>query len=105
MKHERRYRSTAGGSGLNRFRVAPYLQVLAGILILAAVIALLYYVIYPVSRNLAQGIYPFATATPVGSTPSPTPSPSPTPDPALDHPLYRSDLTSVQREIVIPEYQ
>lgn len=105
MKHERRYRSTAGGGGLNRFRAAPYLQVLAGILILAAVIALLYFVFYPVSKNLAQGKFPFETATPVGATPAPTPTPSPTPDPALDHPLYRSDLTSVQREIIIPEYQ
>ena len=105
MKHERRYRSTAGGKGLSRFRAAPYLEILAGIVILAAVAALLYFVVYPVSRNLAQGISPFATATPAGATPVPTPTPSPTPDPALDHPLYRSDLTAVQREIVIPEYQ
>ena len=105
MKHERRYRSTAGGGGLSRFRAAPYLEILAGIVILAAVIGLLYHVVYPVSKNLAEGKFPFETATPPGATPAPTPSPSPTPDPALDHPLYRSDLTSVQREIIIPEYQ
>ncbi len=105
MKHERHYRSTGGGSGFNRFRIAPYLQILIGLLILAAVIGFLYHVVYPISCNLAKGISPFASPTPVGSTPIPTPSPSPTPDPAQDHPLYRSDLTEVQKEIVIPEYQ
>lgn len=105
MKHERRYRSTGGGGGLNRLRIAPYLQILLGLAILAAVIWFLYAVVYPVSRNLAHGISPFATPTPIGATPVPSPTPSPTPDPAADHPLYTSDLTAVQREIVIPEYQ
>lgn len=105
MKHERHYRSTGGGSGFNRFRIAPYFQIFVGLLILAAVIGFLYYVVYPLSCNLAKGISPFASPTPVGSTPIPSPTPSPTPDPAQDHPLYRSDLTDIQKEIVIPEYQ
>lgn len=105
MKHERHYRSTGGGSGFNRFRIAPYFQIFVGLLILAAVIGFLYYVVYPLSFNLAKGISPFASPTPVGSTPIPSPTPSPTPDPAQDHPLYRSDLTDIQKEIVIPEYQ
>ena len=104
MKHERHYRSTGGGSGFNRFRIAPYFQIFVGLLILAAAIGFLYYVVYPLSCNLAKGISPFASPTPVGSTPIPSPTPSPTPDPAQDHPLYRSDLTDIQKEIVIPEY-
>ena len=105
MKHERRYHSTGRGGWFNRFRAAPYLQIILGLLILSAVIGFLYHVVYPVSRNLAQGIYPFATSTPAGVTPAPSPTPSPTPDPAKDHPLYSSDLISSQHEIVIPEYQ
>ncbi len=105
MKHERRYRSTTGGGRLNRLRIAPYLQILLGLVILAIVVGFLYYVVYPLSRNLARGISPFATPTPIGATPVPPPTPSPTPDPAEDHPLYTTDLTAVQKEIVVPEYQ
>ena len=105
MKRERQYRGTGVGGGLNKLRVAPYLQILAGLAIIAGTVWLLYRFVYPLSRNLAQGISPFATPTPIGATPSPSPSPSPTPDPAKDHPLYTADLTAVQHEIVVPEFQ
>ena len=105
MKHERRYRGTGGGSGFNRLRIAPYLQILVGLAILAGTAWFLVRFVYPLSCNLAQGISPFATPTPIGATPIPSPTPSPTPDPAMDHPLYTADLTSVQHEIVIPEFQ
>lgn len=105
MKHERRYRGTGGGGGWNRFRIAPYIQLLIGLAILAGTVGFLYHFVYPLSRNLAQGISPFATPTPIGATPIPSPTPSPTPDPARDHPLYTADLTAVQHEIVIPEFQ
>ena len=105
MKSERRYRGTGGGGRFNRLRIAPYLQNLLGLAILAGTVWFLARFVYPLSRNLAQGISPFATPTPIGATPVPTPSPSPTPDPAMDHPLYTADLTTAQHEIVIPEYQ
>lgn len=105
MKHERRYRGTGNGGGLNKFRIAPYLQILVGLAIVAGVVWFLIRFVYPLSRNLAQGISPFATPTPIGATPVPTPTPSPTPDPARDHPLYSADLTAVQHEIVVPEFQ
>ena len=45
----------------------------------------------------------FATPAPV--TPSPTPRPSPTPQPGMDRSIYGVDLSRVQHEILIPEYQ
>ena len=105
MKHERRPRIADGRSGLNRLRVAPYIQILLGLAVLAAAVGFLYFFVYPLSRNLAHGISPFATPTPIGVTPAPSPSPSPSPDPAALHPLYTADLTAVQKEIVVPEFQ
>lgn len=105
MKHERRYRSTGGKGRFNRLRIAPYFQILIGLAILGGTVWFLYRFVYPLSCNLAQGISPFATPTPIGATPIPTPSPSPTPDPAKDHALYTADLTSMQKEIVVPEFQ
>ena len=105
MKHERGYRGTGAGGRFNRLGIAPYLQILIGLAIIAGVVFLLIRFVYPLSCNLAHGISPFATATPPGATPAPTPTPSPTPDPARDHALFTADLTAVQHEIVIPEFQ
>lgn len=105
MKRERRYKNTGRKRTFGRFRIAPYLELLIGVAILAAVIWFLYRFVYPLSVNLAHGISPFATPTPIGATPIPSPTPSPTPDPAKDHPLYTADLTAVQHEIVVPEFQ
>ena len=46
----------------------------------------------------------FATPTPIPS-PTPTPRPSPTPQPGMDRTIYGVDLSRVQHEILIPEYQ
>ena len=48
MKHERHYRSTDGRTAkLSRFRVAPYLQILLGVVLLALTVGLLYHVVLP----------------------------------------------------------
>lgn len=44
-------------------------------------------------------------STPAPATPSPTPQPSPTPLPGTDRTIYGADLSRVQHEILIPEYQ
>ncbi len=46
----------------------------------------------------------FGTPTPLPS-PVPTPAPSPTPLPGTDRTIYGVDLSRVQHEILIPEYQ
>ena len=46
------------------------------------------------------GIY-----TPAPATPTPSPRPSPTPQPGTERTIYGVDLSRVQHEILIPEYQ
>ena len=43
--------------------------------------------------------------TPAPATPTPTPRPTPTPQPGTDRTIYGADLSRVQHEILIPEYQ
>ena len=44
-------------------------------------------------------------STPAPPTPTPTPRPSPTPQPGMDRTIYGADLSRIQHEILIPEYQ
>jgi len=107
MKHEKRYRSTGKfGKRLSRFRALPYLEILLGLAVLAALGFLIWKFGVPFYRNLANHAYSCersAPETPVPVTPEPTPEP--TPDPYPNHALYDADLRSMQTEIVIPEYQ
>ena len=105
MKHEKRYRNT--GKAANRFRkfrIAPYLEILLGLGLLAALCWAVWTYGIPFFKNLYTHGYSCAKEV---STPSPTPEPTPEPthDPYPDHALYNADLKSMQEEIVIPEYQ
>ena len=105
MKHEKRYRSTEKlKNRFKRFRITPYLEILLGLGLLAA----LGWAIWTYGVPVLKGLYTHAyscskpEATP---TPSPLPTPSPTPDPYPSHKLYQADLKTLQTEIVIPEFQ
>ena len=105
MKHEKRYRNT--GKVTNRFkkfRIAPYLEILLGLGLLAALIWAGWTYGVPFFRNLYTHAYSCAKEV---ATPEPTtvPTPEPTHDPYPDHRLYDADLKSMQTEIVVPEYQ
>ena len=105
MKHEKRYRNT--GKTANRFkkfRIAPYLEILLGLGLLAALVWAAWTYGVPFFKNLYTHAYSCAKEA---ATPSPTPEPTPEPthDPYPDHALYEADLKSMQEEIVVPEYQ
>ena len=105
MKHEKRYRSTEKiKNRFKRFRLAPYLEILLGLALLAALAWAAWTYVVPFFKGLASHAYSCAEpeATP---TPSPEPTPEPTPDPYPGHKLYNADLKTMQTEIVIPEYQ
>ena len=105
MKHEKRYRNT--GKVTNRFkkfRIAPYLEILLGLGLLAALGWAVYTYAVPFFGNLYTHAYSCAKATATPS-PSPVPTPEPTRDPYPDHALYNADLKTMQEEIVVPEYQ
>ena len=107
MKHEKRYRSTGKfGKRLSRFRALPYLEILLGLGLLAALGFAVWKYGVPFFKNLANHAYSCersAPATPAPETPLPTEEP--TPDPYPNHALYNADLLTMQTEIVIPEYQ
>ncbi len=105
MKHEKRYRSTEKlKNRFKRFRITPYLEILLGLGLLAA----LGWAVWTYGVPFLKGLYTHAysckepEATP---TPSPEPTPEPTRDPYPDHTLYTADLKTMQTEIVIPEFQ
>lgn len=105
MKHEKRYRSTEKlKNRFKRFRIAPYLEILLGLGLLAALGWAIWTWGVPFFSGLASHAYSCREpeATP---TPSPVPTPEPTRDPYPDHKLYQIDLKAVQTEIVIPEFQ
>ena len=105
MKHEKRYQSTGKVTNrLKRFRIAPYLEILLGLGLLAALGWAIYRYGVPFLKDLQTHAYSCAKpeATP---SPTPIPTPEPTRDPYPDHMLYDADLKSLQTEIVVPEYQ
>ena len=105
MKHEKRYRSTEKVTNrLRKFRIAPYLEILLGLGLLAALGWAVWTYGIPFFRNVSEHAYSCEKpqATP---TPSPVPTPEPTRDPYPDHALYDADLKTLQTEIVVPEYQ
>ncbi len=105
MKHEKRYRSTEKlKNRFKRFRIAPYLEILLGLGLLAALGWAMWTYGVPVLKGLYTHAYSCKEpeATP---TPSPEPTPEPTHDPYPDHSLFGADLKSMQTEIVIPEFQ
>ncbi len=105
MKHEKQYRSTVKAKNrLKKFRIAPYLEILLGLGLLAAFCWAAWTYGVPFFKGLANHAYSCKApeATP---TPSPMPTPEPTHDPYPDHALYNADLKALQTEIVIPEYQ
>ena len=104
MKHEKRYRSTGkAASRFSRFRIAPYLEILLGLGLLAALGWAVWTYGVPFFRGLSSHAY--SCHEPATPSPSPEPTPEPTHDPYPDHALYDADLRSMQAEIVIPEYQ
>ena len=105
MKHEKRYRSTEKVKiRFKRFRIAPYLEILLGLGLLAALGFAIWRYGVPFFTGLAHHAYSCSEpeATP---SPTPVPTPEPTRDPYPDHALYNADLKALQTEIVIPEYQ
>ena len=105
MKHEKRYRSTEKlKNRFKKFRIAPYLEILLGLGLLAALGWAVWTWGIPFFKGLASHAYSCSEpeATP---TPTPDPTPEPTRDPYPDHALYGADLKSMQTEIVIPEFQ
>ena len=105
MKHEKRYRSTGKvANRFSRFRIAPYLEILLGLGLLAALGWAVWTYGIPFFKGLSSHAY---SCHEPAATPSPTPEPTPAPtrDPYPDHVLYNADLRSMQTEIVIPEYQ
>ena len=105
MKHEKRYRSTEKlKNRFKRFRFAPYLEILLGLGLLAALVWAIRVWGVPFFHGLRTHAY---SCSEPEATPSPTPEPTPEPthDPYPDHMLYNADLLTLQTEIVIPEYQ
>ena len=105
MKHEKRYHSTEKVKiRFKRFRIAPYLEILLGLGLLAALGFAIWRYGVPFFTGLAHHAYSCSEpeATP---SPTPVPTPEPTRDPYPDHALYNADLKAMQTEIVIPEYQ
>ena len=105
MKHEKRYRSTEKlKNRFKKFRIAPYLEILLGLGLLAALVWAAWTYGVPFFKNVYTHAYSCAKEV---ATPSPTPEPTPEPtrDPYPDHALYGADLKSLQTEIVIPEFQ
>jgi outer membrane protein assembly factor BamB len=105
MKHEKRYRSTEKVKNrFKKFRIAPYLEILLGLGLLAAFGWAAWTYGVPFMKGLATHAYSCKEpeATP---SPTPVPTPEPTRDPYPDHALYGADLKSLQTEIVIPEFQ
>ena len=107
MKHEKRYRSTGKiGKRLSRFRIVPWLELLLALGFLAALGWAVWKFVVPKMMELSDRFISCRREAP--PTPEPTeapPTPVPTPDPYKNHALYSEDLLSVQKEIVIPEYQ
>ena len=105
MKHEKRYRSTERiKNRFKKFRIAPYLEILLGLGLLAALVWAIRIWGVPFFHGLRTHAY---SCSEPEATPSPTPEPTPEPthDPYPDHMLYNADLLTLQTEIVIPEYQ
>lgn len=105
MKHEKRYRSTEKVKNrFKKFRIAPYLEILLGLGLLAALCWAVWNWGVPFLKGVAGHAY---SCSEPEATPTPTllPTPEPTRDPYPDHALYGADLKSLQTEIVIPEYQ
>jgi len=105
MKHETRYRSTKKGKNrFKKFRIAPYLEILLGLGLLAALGWAVWTYAIPFFNGLSHHAY---SCEKPADTPAPTeePTPEPTHDPYPDHDLYRIDLKTAQTEIVVPEYQ
>ena len=105
MKHEKRYRSTEKlKNRFKRFRITPYLEILLGLGLLAALGWAMWTYGVPFLKGLQTHAY---SCSEPEATPSPTPKPTPEPtrDPYPDHALYSADLKSLQTEIVIPEFQ
>ena len=105
MKHETRYRSTKKGKNrFKKFRVAPYLEILLGLGLLAALGWAVYTYGIPFFKGLSTHAY---SCEKPADTPAPTaePTPEPTHDPYPDHDLHGMDLLTTQTEIVVPEYQ
>lgn len=105
MKHEKRYKSTGKvPNRLKKFRIAPYLEILLGLGLLAALGWAVWTYGVPFLRNVSAHAYSCKAPE---ATPSPTPEPTPEPtrDPYPDHMLYDADLKAMQTEIVVPEFQ
>ena len=90
-------------------RLGPWLQAMLTVLLLGG--GFLVFVRYglPVLNEASERPFDLSClgfGTPQPSTsPEPTPEPSPTPIPGTDRPIYGQDLSRVQHEILIPEYQ
>ena len=90
-------------------RLWPLLQVLLTLLLLGGGLYAAVRFALPVLRDASDrpvdlSCLGFSTPTPL-PTPEPTPLPSPTPLPGTDRTIYGVDLSWVQHEILIPEYQ
>ena len=90
-------------------RLWPLLQALLTLLLLGGGLYAAVRFALPVLRDASDrpvdlSCLGFSTPTPL-PTPEPTPLPSPTPLPGTDRTIYGVDLSRVQHEILIPEYQ
>ena len=90
-------------------RLWPLLQALLTLLLLGGGLYAAVRFALPVLRDASDqpvdlSCLGFSTPTPL-PTPEPTPRPSPTPLPGTDRTIYGVDLSRVQHEILIPEYQ
>ncbi len=90
-------------------RLGPLLQILLTLLLLGGGFYAVVRFGLPALQNASErpmdlSCLGFATPTPIPS-PTPTPRPSPTPQPGMDRTIYGVDLSRVQHEILIPEYQ
>ena len=90
-------------------RLGPVLQAMLTLLLLGGGLYAFVRFGLPALQNASErpmdlSCLGFATPTPIPS-PTPTPRPSPTPQPGMDRTIYGVDLSRVQHEILIPEYQ
>ena len=88
-------------------RLGPVLQALLTLAMLGGGLYAFVRFGWPVLRNASDrpaDLSCFGTPAP-GPSPAPTPQPSPTPVPGTERTIYGVDLSRVQHEILIPEYQ
>ena len=90
-------------------RLGPVLQALLTLLLLGGGLYAFVRFGWPVLKDLPDhpaDLSCLGFGTPVPSpSPAPTPVPSPTPVPGTERTIYGVDLSRVQHEILIPEYQ